>query len=314
MSDKSFATGVALLHPVAEDQLQTWIKRVTEVVRSMPGFKSLRQCVSSGALQPALAVTFDTVEHLQAWLESDALGVPNAEGVLRKSADLLIVEGHRLPPGVAVFRHDVIEGQAADFVATQQELVASTARFPGYIGTVVVPPAPEADIDLWTSILLFRTDDQLAAWSGSDERIRRLTTLRSHLTRDFDTLSVDAPFGSILRIDHGRPRVTPKWKTAMLVLLVLYPTVMTLSRVLGPALKDLGAEPWLSTWLMQIVSVTALTYVLMPLATRLFGRWLDPIDGAAVRVSTLGALAAVAVYTATLWLFASVQCLDFWRH
>jgi antibiotic biosynthesis monooxygenase (ABM) superfamily enzyme len=158
------------------------------------------------------------------------------------------------------------------------------------------------------------TDDQLAAWSNSDERARRLEQLRTHLTKDFDTLSVDAPFGSILRIDHGRPRVTPMWKTAMLVLLVLYPTVMTLSRFLGPVLKDLGAQPWLSMWLSQIVSVAVLTYALMPLATRLFARWLDPIDGASVKVSMLGALAVIAVYAATLWLFAAVQWLDFWRH
>ena len=43
------------------------------------------------------------------------LSTSDAEGVLRKSSDLLIVEGHRLPPGTAVFRHDVIEGQAAEF-------------------------------------------------------------------------------------------------------------------------------------------------------------------------------------------------------
>ncbi len=100
----------------------------------------------------------------------------------------------------------------------------------------------------------------------------------------------------------------------MLVLLVLYPTVMTLSRFLGPVLKDMGAEPWLSLWLSQIVSVAVLTFVLMPLATRLFTRWLDPIDGASVRVSALGATVVVAVYAATLWLFAAVTWLDFWTH
>jgi antibiotic biosynthesis monooxygenase (ABM) superfamily enzyme len=306
MSEKSFPTGVVLLHPVGVDRLQTWIDRATDTARTMPGFKSLRLAVTAGGLQPAVAATFDTANHLHAWLDSEALARPNAEGILRKSSDLLIVEGHRLPPGTAVFRHHVIQGQAPDFVAAQQELVTSTAQFPGYTATVLLPPAPDAGVDQWTSILYFRTDEQLAAWSGSGERVRGLKQLRSHLTKDFDTLSVDAPFGSILRIDHGRPRVTPTWKTAMLVLLVLYPTVMTLSRILGPVLKDMGAEPWLTTWLSQIVSVTVMTYALMPLATRLFTRWLDPIDGASVRVSVLGAVAAVAVYAATLWLFAGV--------
>ena len=314
MFDKSFATGVVLLYPAGNGQLQVWMDRMADAAGAMPGFKALRLAVTDGGLQPAVAATFDTAEHLHAWLDSEASSAPNAEGVLRKSSDLLIIEGHRLPPGTAVFGHDVIGGQAADFIAAQRQIAMSTAQYPGYTGTVLLPPAPDAGIDHWTSILCFRTDDQLAAWSGSDERARRLKQMRTHLTRDFDTLSVDAPFGSILRIDHGRPKVTPMWKTAMLVLLVLYPTVMTLSRFLGPVLNDMGAEPWLSMWLSQIVSVAVLTYALMPLATRLFTRWLDPIDGAPVRVSVLGALAVSAVYAATLWLFAAVDWLDFWTH
>jgi hypothetical protein len=62
------------------------------------------------------------------------------------------------------------------------------------------------------------------------------------------------------------------------------------------------------------VSVALLTFVFMPLATRLFTRWLDPIDGVSERVSILGALVVIGVYAATLWLFASVQWLDFWKH
>jgi uncharacterized protein len=314
MSEKSLATGVVLLHPVPDARLQAWVDRAADAAGSMPGFTALRPAVTDGGLQPAVATTFDTAEHLHAWLDSDVLSTSDAEGVLRKSSDLLIVEGHRLPPGTAVFRHDVIEGQAAEFVAAQRQLVTSTAQFPGYLGTVVLPPAPEAGMEQWTSILCFRTDEQLAAWSDSDERARQLKKLRTHLTTDFDTLSVDAPFGSILRIDHGRARVTPTWKTAMLVLLVLYPTVMTLSRFLGPVLKGMDAQVWLSMWLSQIVSVTVMTYALMPLATRLFSRWLDPIDGAPVRTSVLGAAVVVAFYAATLWLFATVTWLDFWIH
>lgn len=312
MSDKSFATSVVLLHPVGDHELQAWFDRATGAAREMSGFKSLRLALTGGGLQAAVAATFDTVEHLHTWLDTDPLS--NAEGVLRKSSDLLVIEGHRLPPGTAVFRHDVIAGQADDFVAAQHQIVASTAQYPGYTGTVLLPPGPEDEGEQWTSILCFRTDEQLGAWSNSDERARQLKQLRTHLTEEFRTLSVDAPFGSILRFDRGRPKVTPQWKTAMLVLLVLYPTVMLLSRFLGPVFKDMNAEPWLSMWLSQIVSVAALTYVLMPLGTRLFTPWLDPVDGAPVRVSVLGALVVIAGYAATLWLFAAVQWLDFWRH
>ncbi|MGH3674974.1 MAG: antibiotic biosynthesis monooxygenase [Mycobacterium sp.] len=318
MPEKSSATGVVLLHPLPDRGLRPWIDRATDVARSMPGFQTLRMAVTEGDLQPAVAVTFDTAEQLHDCLDSDAwlaaLSDGNAVGVLRKSSDLLIVEGHRLPPGTAAFRHQVIETATAEFIDTQTQIAASTAQFPGYTATVLLPPAPDAGINDWTSILAFRTDEQLAAWSSSAERSRRLAQLRTHLRRDFDTLSVDAPFGSILRIDHGRPRVTPTWKTAMIVLLILYPTVMTLSRFLGPVLRDWGTEPWLSMWLSQILSVAVMTYALMPLATRAFTRWLDPVDGAGVRVSVLGAVTVVAVYAVTLWIFAAVDWLHFWTH
>lgn len=312
MSDRSLPTAVVQLHPVADGSLQAWLERATAAARSMAGFTSLRLAVSTGGLQPAVAATFDTAEHLHAWLDSGAMSAPNTEGVLRKSSDLLIIEGQRLPPGTAVFRHDVIEGQSDGFIATQHELTASTARFSGCMGTVVIPPDPAAGIHQWMSILCFRTDGQLAGWSDSEERIRGLETLRSHLTLDFDTMTVDAPFGSILRFEHGRPTLTPKYKTAMLVLLVLYPMVMTLSRFLDPVFAGLGAQPWLTMWLSEVVSVTALTYLLMPTATRLFARWLDPIDGSSVRVSSVGALVVVSAYAATLWLFGAVEWLHFW--
>ena len=317
MTEKSAATGVVLVHSVDDDALRRWVDSATAAVASMPGFRSMRAAVSEGDLHPAVAVTFDTAEQLHAGLDSQEWAAALAEGgdfgVLRASADLLIVDGHRLPPGTAAFRHDVIDTETIDFVATQMQIVNATSGFPGYVATVLLPAAPEAGIKAWTSILMFRTDDQLAHWATSDERVRQVSQLRTHLRRDFDTLSVDAPFASILRIDHGRPKLTPRWKTAMVILLVLYPTVMTLSRFLGPVLSDtVGTPPWLTMWLSQIVSVAILTYALMPLATRAFSRWLDPVEGAGVGVSVLGALAVVAVYAVTLGVFATVKWLEFW--
>jgi len=50
----------------------------------------------------------------------------------------------------------------------------------------------------------------------------------------------------------------------------------------------------------------------MPTATRLFARWLGPIDGSSVRVSLVGVLVVVSAYAATLWLFGAVEWLHFW--
>lgn len=306
MSDQSLATGVVLLHPAPAEQLRAWTAWVTQAASAMAGFVSLQVSTTGGALADAAAITFDTADHLQAWLDSDAheaaFTEANAEGVLRKSAVLLVVDGHRLPPGTAVFRHDVIPARTTSFVAAEQEIAAATAAYPGFNSLILLPPVAPGS-QQWTSILAFYTDDQLSAWLQSEERAQRVPRLRSNLTKDF---TIDAPFGSILRIDDGRPRVTPKWRTAMLILLVLYPTAMTVTHVIAPLWIGLGAHPWLSTWLTQILCVAAMTYGLMPLATRRFARWLDPVEGASRRVSALGTLVVLAVYAICLSVFAAL--------
>jgi hypothetical protein len=158
-----------------------------------------------------------------------------------------------------------------------------------------------------------RTDHQLQSWLNSPQRKQALPQLRSQLAEDFSVVAHSTPFGSILRVQDGTTRVTPNWKTAMLVLLVLFPTVMTLSRFLGPVLDNAGAEPWLSMWTSQIVSVGLMTWFLMPVVTSWFRRWLDPVDGASVRVSVIGAGVVLLGYVATLALFATVTWLQFCR-
>lgn len=315
MSPKPPATAVVLLHSLlAESQL----RNAREAARSMPGFQALWSSVTGDRLQPAAAATFGSLEDLVVWLDSDAyvsmLSSADSEGALRKSSDLLIVDGNRLPPGTAVFGHDVDRAQTASFIAAEQDLVAACAHFPGFRSIVLLPPALEAASRRWIAIVSFHTDEQLATWCLSAEREHRLAQVRMHLTQDSETLSVHAPFGSIVRVDRGSSRVTPTWKTTMLVLLVLYPTVMTLSRFISPVFAALGARQWLTTWLTQIVTVTGLSYVLTPLAAKVFKRWLDPAEGAAIRITVLGGVVLGVLYAASLWLFASVRWLQFWDY
>ena len=42
-------------------------------------------------------------------------------------------------------------------------------------------------------------------------------------------------------------------------------------------------------------------------------RWLDPVDGAGLRISLRGAAVAVIVYAASLTVFATVEWLQYWK-
>lgn len=310
------ATAITVLHrPVNPEGFEQWL----EALRGSAADGVVESAVSAHAderLDCAVAVTFGTESQLDTWLDgadrASVLRDGARRGFHRAATDLVVVEGCAPPSGAAMFRHPVAAGREAAFARAQGDLTEVSSTFAGYEGTVVFPPGPSGE---WTSMIRFRTERLLGAWLQSSERLASLPSLRSTLTREFSvSASETTPFGTTVRIEDGKAELTPSWKSAMLVLLVLYPIVMLLSRFLSPELRDLGAAPWLATWLGLVVSVSALQWVLMPFAARRMRRWLDPVDGASPAVSLRGAAVVVAGYALTFALFDTVTWLQFWDH
>jgi uncharacterized protein len=273
--------------------------------RQSAGHVSARQSVPDSAqLDWAVQVSFDDADLLDAWLDGPqraaVLSDGQANGWWQRCTDLILVAGEPPPGDAGIFLHSVAPGKEAEFVAAQRDLTRTSSGFAGYEGTAVFPADSTGQ---WMSLLRFRTPSQLAAWIGSQERHEALPRLRGELTRDFAELPHSAPFGSTIRIDHGHTRITPAWKTAMLVLLCLYPTAMLLTEFLSPVLEHLGFTGPLSFFIGNVVSIGALQWVLVPAASLPFRRWLDPIDGSSVRVSGGGAAVIVAGYAVLLGIF-----------
>ncbi|MGQ4618461.1 antibiotic biosynthesis monooxygenase [Nocardia sp. R7R-8] len=310
------ATVVTVFHrPEHDTAFREWLARLTETARAMRGFISASVAVTeSPLLEPGFSVTFRSEPLLHEFLDSAERAATMSDGASRgfhyKSSDLIIVEGESPPPGICVFRHSVARAKESEFEATEARLIAASSRFPGFEGAALFP----AEDGRWFSVLRFRTQRQLTEWLSSDERAAALPELRSKLTEDFTVDAHTTPFGSTVRTVDGETRMTPTWKTAMLVLLVLYPTVMVLSRFLGPVLDRFGVRPWLALWLSQIVSVGVMSYFLSPAVAKRFRRWLDPVDGASPRISIIGAAVVVVLYALTLLLFASVRWLQYWDY
>ena len=271
--------------------------------------------VTDGHFDPAVATTFVDEDALDRWLDSSghraALDAGRARGWLPATPVLELVDGRSPPPGVGAFRHDIVAGAVPEFIAAQHVLTDAASEFGGYEGTALFVDAQQ---ETSLSVLRFRTDRQLASWVSSSRRSEALAGLRSSLTHDFETMASTTAFGTTVRTDRGRILQTPNWKSAMMVLLVLYPTVMTLSRFLGPTLDRLGAEPWLALWLSQVVSVSLMQWWLMPWASRPFRRWLDPVDGSNWRSNIAGAGTVLLLYLLCLTVFANVTWLQFWDY
>lgn len=309
-------TAVTVFHPAANAAgFDAWLSELRTAARSAEGFLSSSASVHDTDLDWAVAVTFSSEAQLHDWLDGSRRRAVIEDGQSRgfwsRSTDLVLGQGVETAAGISAFRHDVAPGKEDEFRAVQDRLARASSQFPGYDGTVLLPPDTGQE---WLSMLRFRTPEQLANWLSSPERDQALPGLRSSLSKGFAAVSQTTPFATTVRVQDGRTLMTPNWKSAMLVLLVLYPTVMVLSRFFGPILDHAGAEPWLALWVSQIVSVSALQWFLMPNVTRPFSRWLDPVDGAGARISALGAAVIVGGYVLTLALFASVRWLQFWDY
>lgn len=309
-------TAVTIFHPTDDEAgFDRWLSELRASAGAAQGCTSTATSVRGSGLDWAMAASFRSEADAHAWLDGDhrldVLKDGQSQGFWSRTADLLLGDGIDAPPGISAFRHDVATGKEAEFLAIQGRLATASSAFGGYEGTVLFEPDGGRE---WLSVLRFRTPDQLAAWLSSSERDDALPGLRSSLAKGFSSVSSTTPFATTVRVQNGRTLMTPNWKSAMLVLLVLYPTVMVLSRFFGPFLDHAGAEPWLALWCSQIISVTALQYWLMPAVTRPFRNWLDPVDGAGTRVSLLGAGVIVLGYAVTLALFASVKWLQFWDY
>ncbi len=221
-----------------------WICDVRSAAEAAQGFVAFAASISRDApLDWAVAVTFESEDLLHLWLDGATwkhlVRGAAARGFLRLTSDLVIVDGAVIPSGVAIVSSSVSSGMEADFQAAHVKLTMAASQFPGYEGTAIFRPGA---LGKWMSLIRFRTEPQLSAWLRSPQRNEVLPPVRSSLTRDFSVFAKTTPFGTTVRNVDGKPQMTPSWKTAMLLLMVLYPMVMLMSRFVTPVIAGLGAR------------------------------------------------------------------------
>ncbi|WP_070100482.1 antibiotic biosynthesis monooxygenase [Microlunatus phosphovorus] len=310
------ATAILRFHrTVPLEVFESFAATVAGSAETQPGYLGWQVSVlTSDRLDWAIAVTFRDEAALDQWLDTippsgPALPDPAPPTPLPAGLEI-VVDGSPRTPGLGLVLHRIEWGTETAFIAAQIELTELAAASPGYRGTTVLPPTSEDG--RWTSLIRFRTEQRLQDWMESGTRQSALPRLREQLGGKFHVVTHQS-FGSTVRIEDGVAEVTPNWKTNMVVLLVLYPTVMLLSRFVDPLIRRLGTDVWLTMFLSQVISVSLLTWVLMPAAGRALQGWLDPKKGAGRRANLGGALVVIAGYAVFLTIFGSVEYLQFWR-
>ncbi|GJF09063.1 antibiotic biosynthesis monooxygenase [Mycolicibacterium cyprinidarum] len=291
-----------------------WVSQLRRIALEAEGCRTMLDSVHGDPIFDfAVAAFFSDEELLHQWLDGDALAAAlrdgEARGFLRSTQDLVLIPDRELPSGVAAFRLSVTPAKDPLFLAAQQRIATTLSNFAGWQGAALFAPDTT---DEWLTLIRFRTDRQLNDWLSSPARAEALPDLRSLLTRDVSEMTSINTFGTTVRTQDNTTQVTPKWKSSLLVLLLLYPIAMVLTLILNPLFNRVQAPPWLTVSVSQILSVAILTWLLMPFTARRFRRWLDPVHGAGWRIGLAGTAAVIALYMIHLTLFATVPWLQYW--
>lgn len=170
---------------------------------------------------------------------------------------------------VAITRR-ALPGREAEFQDALREFLGASFDHASVHGASMLTPAPGSDSREYGILRTFASEADRDAFYQSpifkewDERARALTEGEPEYRQ---LHGLEAWF----RSPHAPP---PRWKMGVATLIGVYPTSVFLGRTVGPLTRD---WPFIAgSLLFAVLMVALLTWVVMPLVTRLLHRWLHP--------------------------------------
>ncbi len=194
---------------------------------------------------------------------------------------------------------EVKSGLEAPYREFEKQFQSAQAKRRGYRGVYLQPPTKKTP-NVWTTLIRFDSPDTLDEWFVSEER-RKLLTLAEPVVSSTEFQAVTGSFPGWFPQEKGQ-KGPPNWKTAMLILLGLYPIVMLEIRFLNPQLHSLN--PAVANLIGNAISVALTTWVTMPLLIKAFTKWLFPKKETPSWVSPVSLavlVAGFAIEVALLW-------------
>ena len=173
----------------------------------------------------------------------------------------------RVRPGHEVEYEQVLEG-----------LIAVATEFPGHLGVEVFRPQTAGSGGEYRTVYRFDTAEHLRAWLDSAERAAGLARAEPHVLGPIRTSFVTGlESWFTLPGEPGTPP-PPPYKMALVTWITIFPLITALVAITGPLLDGLPLAASLA--ITTAVTVSLMTWVVMPRVTRLLRRWLYPDHGA----------------------------------
>jgi hypothetical protein len=176
-------------------------------------------------------------------------------------------------PVTVLYSRRVKPGREADFQAWAHGIVAASRRFPGHLGASVLDDPDSREYHILFS---FTDRTSLRAWLDSAERRRWLARVGQLLEAD-QGLQQLTGLETWFRLPGGTVptmKPPPRWKMWLVSMVAVYPLVLAFQALLVPRMTGLPLP--LKALSFPLVLLTLMTFVVMPVVTRLLRRWLGP--------------------------------------
>lgn len=160
----------------------------------------------------------------------------------------------------------VRDGRYHDLLAWLHEGELLAADFPGYLGSGVLAPPPGDDE--FQIVFRFVDEQTLDAWEHSASRRAWLQRGGELFAQPHERRArgIDAWFG------NNDSAVPPRWKQSVAIWLAFFPVSLLFNMLFGGMLSELNLVMRI---LLSILALTPLmTYLFIPLSTRLLASWL----------------------------------------
>ncbi len=173
---------------------------------------------------------------------------------------------------VAITRK-VREGAEAEYEEKLRRFVQSSLSAPGTRGVQMLHPAPQAASREYGILRSFATAEDRDAFYQSP--------MYAEWEKDVAHLVEGKPgyrdlHGLEAWFEHPELPRPPRWKLAVATLVGVYPTSLFLGTFVAPQVHHLHRS--VTTLIIASCMVAALTWLVMPLVTKVMHRWLHPAE------------------------------------
>ena len=177
------------------------------------------------------------------------------------------------PPVAVRVTRRVKPERVEEFEEWVSGITAATARFPGYLGAEVLKPGDPSDTD-YHIIFKFAHMSDLERWEDSEARrdwCGRVESFQEGPAQRHVVTGLERWFVLPPSRDALPP---PRYKLVAITWLAIYPLITAVFFFFGDPLQQLPLG--IRTLVVTAIIVPAMLYLVMPIMTPLFTRWLYP--------------------------------------